>query len=187
MKNVEESWDVREERSRAVQLQGRTGGGRLLHFKERRDWWDSRLKINWWCIFQKGRRSCHNNLTSSTRNKIKKTIGILQYTIGTTRANTASYETDDPCTLKVTADQRQPWVISRLDQCRPVNNPSTASKEFRTRLRRHGTESSWTRDAAQSGKRTHRGHAGTVCAAGETDVKWTAGGLWIHLAVVIRR
>lgn len=36
MKNVEESWDVREERSRTVQLQGRAGGGRVLHSEEKK-------------------------------------------------------------------------------------------------------------------------------------------------------
>lgn len=36
MKNVEESWDVREKWSRAVQLEGRRGGGRVLDLKKKK-------------------------------------------------------------------------------------------------------------------------------------------------------
>lgn len=148
--------------------------------------------MNWLCVFQEGRCSCTpHGLILSTRSKIRKTIRILQYTIRATGANTITYETDKPCTLQVTPNQIELEVISSLDQCSPVKNPSTAlswgNVMERTHLRRHETTSSWTTDPFQSERRTHRGHAGSVCAAGETYVKWTAGGLRIHLAVVIRR
>lgn len=51
--------------------------------------------------------------------------------IRATGADTPSYETDNPCTLQVTPNQTELEVISSLDQCSPVNNPSTASEECR--------------------------------------------------------
>lgn len=100
--------------------------------------------MNWLCVFQEGRCSCTpHGLILSTRSKIRKTIRILQYTIRATGANTITYETDKPCTLQVTPNQIELEVISSLDQCSPVKNPSTASQELRECDGEDASQTSW--------------------------------------------